>query len=149
MTTNSDHLTVSVGQESRSICAGCFRLEVSHRHWSSIRGAAVLSRLSRGRITHAVVGWRLHFLAMWASQHGYLLHQSQQGRSSVCKMKVKILCAGNLITCDHIRPITFVYSFLRIWVSTSLWGRFGAVSYTHLTLPTKTHQCRSRWSPYH
>ena len=23
------------------------------------------------------------------------------------------------------------------------------VSYTHLTLPTKTHQCRSRWSPYH
>ena len=24
-----------------------------------------------------------------------------------------------------------------------------AVSYTHLTLPTKTHQCRSRWSPYH
>ena len=24
-----------------------------------------------------------------------------------------------------------------------------SVSYTHLTLPTKTHQCRSRWSPYH
>ena len=32
-------------------------------------------------------------------------------------------------------------------------GRIGftfiPVSYTHLTLPTKTHQCRSRWSPYH
>ena len=25
----------------------------------------------------------------------------------------------------------------------------GTVSYTHLTLPTTRHQCRSRWSPYH
>ena len=24
-----------------------------------------------------------------------------------------------------------------------------AVSYTHLTLPTRSCQCRSRWSPYH
>ena len=24
-----------------------------------------------------------------------------------------------------------------------------AVSYTHLTLPTKRTRCRSRWSPYH
>ena len=24
-----------------------------------------------------------------------------------------------------------------------------AVSYTHLTLPTKSDECRSRWSPYH
>ena len=24
-----------------------------------------------------------------------------------------------------------------------------SVSYTHLTLPTKQVQCRSRWSPYH
>ena len=28
-------------------------------------------------------------------------------------------------------------------------SRMTPVSYTHLTLPTKTHQCRSRWSPYH
>ena len=27
--------------------------------------------------------------------------------------------------------------------------RTGAVSYTHLTLPTIRHRCRSRWSPYH
>ena len=26
---------------------------------------------------------------------------------------------------------------------------FGAVSYTHLTLPTIPFECRSRWSPYH
>ena len=25
----------------------------------------------------------------------------------------------------------------------------GAVSYTHLTLPTICFKCRSRWSPYH
>ena len=24
-----------------------------------------------------------------------------------------------------------------------------AVSYTHLTLPTNSYTCRSRWSPYH
>ena len=28
-------------------------------------------------------------------------------------------------------------------------GRAQSVSYTHLTLPTTTPQCRSRWSPYH
>ena len=26
---------------------------------------------------------------------------------------------------------------------------YKAVSYTHLTLPTNTNACRSRWSPYH
>ena len=26
---------------------------------------------------------------------------------------------------------------------------YNPVSYTHLTLPTTTHGCRSRWSPYH
>ena len=26
---------------------------------------------------------------------------------------------------------------------------YRAVSYTHLTLPTKSDECRSRWSPYH
>ena len=28
-------------------------------------------------------------------------------------------------------------------------ARMTAVSYTHLTLPTKLSGCRSRWSPYH
>ena len=27
--------------------------------------------------------------------------------------------------------------------------RIAAVSYTHLTLPTSSERCRSRWSPYH
>ena len=36
-------------------------------------------------------------------------------------------------------------------VSASNWLRWftQAVSYTHLTLPTKLEWCRSRWSPYH
>ena len=29
------------------------------------------------------------------------------------------------------------------------WHYIIAVSYTHLTLPTIRHRCRSRWSPYH
>ena len=40
-----------------------------------------------------------------------------------------------------------------ISVQTSPDGYQGApaspVSYTHLTLPTTLHECRSRWSPYH
>ena len=38
--------------------------------------------------------------------------------------------------------VPFVYSFLYVPCSR-------AVSYTHLTLPTIQHWCRSRWSPYH
>ena len=28
-------------------------------------------------------------------------------------------------------------------------SNLGPVSYTHLTLPTRCHRCRSRWAPYH
>ena len=31
----------------------------------------------------------------------------------------------------------------------SIKGDLVPVSYTHLTLPTTLHECRSRWSPYH
>ena len=34
--------------------------------------------------------------------------------------------------------------------NTDIYGtHFTAVSYTHLTLPTTSRRCRSRWSPYH
>ena len=36
---------------------------------------------------------------------------------------------------------------LKIFRTKAAW--FEAVSYTHLTLPTTLHECRSRWSPYH
>ena len=46
---------------------------------------------------------------------------------------------------ENNRPFDFYSSLI------SVAGLFKTktVSYTHLTLPTKTHQCRSRWSPYH
>ena len=31
----------------------------------------------------------------------------------------------------------------------AIMNRSKSVSYTHLTLPTIRHRCRSRWSPYH
>ena len=40
----------------------------------------------------------------------------------------------------------------RIWQKGETSGNtqeIKAVSYTHLTLPTKLEWCRSRWSPYH
>ena len=37
--------------------------------------------------------------------------------------------------CDHVSRAVMVYE--------------NPVSYTHLTLPTTLHECRSRWSPYH
>ena len=44
--------------------------------------------------------------------------------------------------------ITAVVEFVdRIYDATP--GVVIAVSYTHLTLPTTLHECRSRWSPYH
>ena len=35
------------------------------------------------------------------------------------------------------------------WLSYIVIPVFVPVSYTHLTLPTKEDECRSRWSPYH
>ena len=34
-------------------------------------------------------------------------------------------------------------------IAKSLQHEAASVSYTHLTLPTIRHRCRSRWSPYH
>ena len=42
---------------------------------------------------------------------------------------------------DEIESISIPYAIIGDSVN--------AVSYTHLTLPTKPMMCRSRWSPYH
>ena len=39
------------------------------------------------------------------------------------------------------------YEFKFAPIEGAAWNK--PVSYTHLTLPTTRHQCRSRWSPYH
>ena len=37
----------------------------------------------------------------------------------------------------------------REWLTVQSLSKAWPVSYTHLTLPTIRHRCRSRWSPYH
>ena len=46
-----------------------------------------------------------------------------------------ILKNADVIACDE-------------WAAFTDWEQL-PVSYTHLTLPTNTVTCRSRWSPYH
>ena len=47
-------------------------------------------------------------------------------------------------------PPHLVQAGPRSWLAAK-YGKLGkdSVSYTHLTLPTTLHECRSRWSPYH
>ena len=54
--------------------------------------------------------------------------------------------------------ITMVERKTRYCLTKKVWGKGAAlvqkgvldsVSYTHLTLPTTSRRCRSRWSPYH
>ena len=53
------------------------------------------------------------------------------------------LLTSGLVNVEGVHPGPSALTSLTAWY----WA--GPVSYTHLTLPTKTHQCRSRWSPYH
>ena len=41
------------------------------------------------------------------------------------------------------------YHFSDFGVAREPMAYMDAVSYTHLTLPTRGSKCRSRWSPYH
>ena len=66
-----------------------------------------------------------------------------------------------MLTLSHVGVsfgATILFSDINLQVNAgeriALAGRNGAgkttpVSYTHLTLPTIRHRCRSRWSPYH
>ena len=48
-----------------------------------------------------------------------------------------------------VRGLSSAHNFLKYMLIVFTGGEIGTVSYTHLTLPTKQVQCRSRWSPYH
>ena len=43
----------------------------------------------------------------------------------------------------------FIFVMHCVGVLAAMHAVLTAVSYTHLTLPTNTVTCRSRWSPYH
>ena len=45
-------------------------------------------------------------------------------------------------------PIKYIENNL-VWNKDGECYAYYAVSYTHLTLPTNSVWCRSRWSPYH
>ena len=50
---------------------------------------------------------------------------------------------------DHVRKTLPLVSQVLAEAGVNAAEIDGAVSYTHLTLPTRSCQCRSRWSPYH
>ena len=48
-----------------------------------------------------------------------------------------------------LRAILNTFSDVEVVMEGSTGADVDTVSYTHLTLPTTLHECRSRWSPYH
>ena len=61
--------------------------------------------------------------------------------------------AGISMSLMRPHPVTFLVRGLILiilhFVLVPFAGTIEAVSYTHLTLPTNSVWCRSRWSPYH
>ena len=64
-------------------------------------------------------------------------------------MSVAILAPGSRTRRFSKRLTQVVVTLFGLLLLTFFIGRVMPVSYTHLTLPTTTPQCRSRWSPYH
>ena len=46
-------------------------------------------------------------------------------------------------------PVPVLFLLMPMLVALFAAPTYHTVSYTHLTLPTTLHECRSRWSPYH
>ena len=79
------------------------------------------------------------------------------GTTCVCALifdnKIVVANIGDsrayVINSREIEQITYDHSFVNHLLMTGQITEEEAVSYTHLTLPTTLHECRSRWSPYH
>ena len=56
------------------------------------------------------------------------------------------MSADVLVTIAHVRAAGLCVHGTRTWFARQ---GLDSVSYTHLTLPTTSIECRSRWSPYH
>ena len=50
--------------------------------------------------------------------------------------------------CLRAKSLDRLSRHFQAWCAEQVLPHF-SVSYTHLTLPTTLHECRSRWSPYH
>ena len=62
-------------------------------------------------------------------------------------MSKKLLLADDSITIQKVIQITFAHEDYDLTITDN--GDTAPVSYTHLTLPTRCHRCRSRWAPEH
>ena len=65
------------------------------------------------------------------------------------KMTVGMLLLFLCIVLAVLVPVLAPWSSTEMHADIRSQGMSFSVSYTHLTLPTTRHQCRSRWSPYH
>ena len=137
---------------------GTFLMPVEDVFSISGRGTVVTGRIERGVIK---VGEEIEIVGIKATQKTTctgvemfrkLLDQGQAGDN------VGILLRGTkredvergqvLAKPGSITPHTHFTGEVYI-LSKDEGGRHTPVSYTHLTLPTNTVTCRSRWSPYH
>ena len=82
-----------------------------------------------------------------------LVYQSRSGppqvpwlEPDICDVIEKL--PGKGVTGVAVVPLGFVSDHMEVLWDLDTEAR-DAVSYTHLTLPTTLHECRSRWSPYH
>ena len=73
----------------------------------------------------------------------------------LCKLCFPQACPGLVFSPPHGSPAPLERCVTGVWAdkicqdSVFQLGSARSVSYTHLTLPTNTVTCRSRWSPYH
>ena len=81
------------------------------------------------------------------------ISRSRQNRTVPNRLPVPVVVVGNIyvggtgktpVTIALVRELQ-----ARGWHPGVISRGFGPVSYTHLTLPTNSKMCRSRWSPYH
>ena len=70
----------------------------------------------------------------------YFFHQMMKESEGTATMKE---------IAQYVRDGAMAYLKQQYKVVTIVFVILATVSYTHLTLPTKQVQCRSRWSPYH
>ena len=103
-------------------------LSLSFFFLSYHQGCSYPPLIAHGRYTQksSYIGWNQHKEATYQCDEGYTLVGEATLSCSNSRWSAPApRCKGN----------------------SSPW--LGAVSYTHLTLPTSLAECRSRWSPYH
>ena len=79
----------------------------------------------------------------------YNLDEAKSGRDVYVPITITNFTILAIITIMVYAFKYVFYSRLMVFGTIGVASILEAVSYTHLTLPTKCRKCRSRWSPYH